>query len=369
MKYIMSVRWWAIPALCFLALYFCMDAALWLLARHMHIKSFPPEVWAMLLRIHLTILCFSMGLYGLVRATCFHPAVQRGYRAWLRTSAWHPGMKLPLGPATLVWWDGIVLLAGAALAWWHLQQSLFLPLLTFGCAYVGCSLLPLAETFSWGAYMSAFGLAFVARCIDQPKIAVPIAAVLLLFTEYALRTSLRRFPWERERPADPLTRRGGLAIIPPDTKPLIPAHLAFAGSALLGAWLWAILSLNDLRARPLEVSLILCWLAMLGLLVRFGIYCGKFQPPLTLLGRLWTGRLIIAGYDYVMLAPALAVPLAILVPLALGAVGVSVALSVASTAAASLAVLLVAPPGLRHWQLTGMHRAVGFAAGQRVMRA
>lgn len=369
MKTYVHIRRWAGPVLFFSICYLMTDAGLWMLARQMHIRSFPPEVRAMLDRIHLSILCFSSGACGILRATQFHPVSRKGYLDWLRATPWHPGMKLPLGPATLVWWDMLVLFAAAALAHWHLHQSILLPLLSFCCAYVVFSLVPLSSTFRWSAYVLGVGLAFVARWIQSPEISGSIAGGLLLLTQYALWRSLRGFPWDREPAADPLTRQGWLGMIPPDTKPLVPAHRALAGCAAFGVWLWAILCLAMVRPGPAEVSLSFCLAAVIGLVFRSLAYCGKYHPPLTLLGRLRTGHLIIPGYDYVMLASAAVLPIAAVLPLAFAAIGAPAPFSISATAAACLAVLLMAPPSLRVWQLTGTHRAVGIATGQGAMRA
>lgn len=49
------------------------------------------------------------GLYGLLRAGTFHPALDYRYHGWLQASPWAPGQPLPKGPITPVWQDGLLL--------------------------------------------------------------------------------------------------------------------------------------------------------------------------------------------------------------------------------------------------------------------
>lgn len=364
MRLYLSIRRWGFPALAFLLAYFAIDIALWVMAQRLPIHPFPPEVATMVAQIHMGILCVCSGFYGFYRAAS-HPINHKGYLEWLRASPWHPRMKLPLGPATLVWWDVPVLLSAAALAHWHVHRPMFEPFLIFSCAYIFFSLAPLSSTFLRGGYVAFVGLAFVARWIQDIQLAATVAAVVICFTQYALWRSLRAYPWERKTPADPLTSQGWLSMIPPNAEPRVPTHRALAGCALLGVWLWAALCLAGAQLRPIDASVLLCSAATMGVLIRWAAYCGKYKAPLTLLGRLRTGHLIIPGYDLVMLAPATVLPVAMLLPLALGGIGASPPITVATTSATSLAILLVAPPSLRVWQLTGTHRTIGSSTGQR----
>lgn len=50
------------------------------------------------------------GLYGLMRAATFHPALDYRYHEWLKATPWTPDAPLPKGPITPVWQDGVVLL-------------------------------------------------------------------------------------------------------------------------------------------------------------------------------------------------------------------------------------------------------------------
>jgi hypothetical protein len=69
---------------------------------------------------------------------------------------------------------------------------------------------------------------------------------------------------------------------------------------------------------------------------------------------------VVSGYDYVFLAPAAAPIAGGALALALGAIGASSALVAAGGIGTSLAVLLIAPPSFRNWQLAGFNRRLPF---------
>ncbi len=53
------------------------------------------------------LLCFAAAWLGLIRMAWFHPSLRSSYRNWLKTTCWHVGKPLPLGPVTLTWLDGV----------------------------------------------------------------------------------------------------------------------------------------------------------------------------------------------------------------------------------------------------------------------
>ena len=95
-------------------------------------------------------------------------------------------------------------------------------------------------------------------------------------------------------------------------------------------------------------------------------YLNGYAPPLSLLGRLGTGRLIIPAYDQVFVAPLLAMVVAgaayVLSGLPLRAAAPVLAWLHAPQWTAPITFALVAfiiasgRPSLRHWRLCGGHR-------------
>jgi hypothetical protein len=91
-----------------------------------------------------------------------------------------------------------------------------------------------------------------------------------------------------------------------------------------------------------------------------------YLPPISLRGRLATGRWIIPGYDQVFVAPLLAVLAGLILLWALPLVGVQLALAAAVALAVSLFLVLAVGPDLLTWRLTGHHRIVPLKLGQMV---
>ena len=360
MKTLSRVPGWTVAALLFVLAYGGIDIALWLLFRRMHVTTWPPEVRATVQSIHQLVLCSSAVLYGLWRAVAFHPAGRNGYRIWLRTTPWHPGMPLPLGPITLTWWDAPVLLTSVALAHWHMRVSISLPLLAFSCGYLLASFVALRTTLPWGAYVVALGGAFVVRWIQTIDLAATFAVGLVAFTQIALNRSLLRFPWERDPLHDPPATPGWLAMIPNDHKPIVSKVHAVAASTLVGFWLWSAISLKGGPSNARDSALLAIVAVACASVVRWVAYCATYRPPLTILGRLLTGRLIICGYDVALVPLVAGPPLAGLAALLVARLGATASAEFAFGTAVGLAYLLMSPPDLRVWQLTGNHRAMLF---------
>jgi hypothetical protein len=89
---------------------------------------------------------------------------------------------------------------------------------------------------------------------------------------------------------------------------------------------------------------------------RVARYVVGHVPPLSVIGRLKTARLINMGYDKVFLAPALAVLTAVVMPRTLELVGVPTPLIAAATAVVMLGCAFGIGPSLREWHLTGQFR-------------
>ena len=327
-------------------------------------RLLPRDVRELLSGIHQALLCLGCVLYGAWRAGANHPLHRKGYLNWLRTTPWHAGMKLPLGPVTLTWWDVPVLVAAVALAHWHSHQPMYQPLLAFACGYVTFALLSLAATAHWEAYSIALGAAFVARYWLTPILATSITALLFLISQLGLRRSLSAFPWDAA-PKD-LSHSGYPGRDLRECKPMVRSRSALLSCILLGTWVWAVLDLEHIHgtlADLLTTSLVTAFVVAISRLL---VYCALYHPPITLVGRLTSGRLIVGGYDYVLLAPAAAIVVAPALVFALARVGAPASLSVALTVAVCLYLVLALPPTVRYWQLTGSHRAVGMAAGERL---
>lgn len=378
MKFALGVPRWIELAVMFAACYLCADVLVWIactVARD--VIYLDVALRRVLLVAHLGVLCCAATAWTIRKAPRYHPISNPGYRKWLRTTPWRPGMPLPLGPAMLVWFDGIVLLTLVVLAHWHLHVTIALPILCMCCGFAIGSLPALARTFGWGAYVIAIGLAFELRLLgiatlfkSLPMLYLGTGAAMILaaWTQFAIGQSLRRFPWQKDPSKQAAPTPGWLSMIPPDCSPLVSLRVAVASSILLGVWTWAVLSFYEGMLTRDQAIMVVAGAALLGALIRFTKYYGFYRAPISLWGRLLTGRLVLPRYDYGMLAPIAAI---IVGPaLTLGLQGVlPEALDVAIGVAISLAILLIAPPTFRNWQLTGFHRRIPFANEARPRQA
>jgi hypothetical protein len=88
------------------------------------------------------------------------------------------------------------------------------------------------------------------------------------------------------------------------------------------------------------------------------LYCHSYLPPLSLLGRLSLGRLIIPGYDKVFIAPQLAVLMFVAAATLPFWSGVSHPIAASIGVMASWWILFGMGPSLDAWRFTGSHRIV-----------
>lgn len=314
--------------------------------------------------------------YAAWRALSFHPLYRPAYHKWLTATPWTSRKPLPFGPLHLVPQD-VVLVGAAVILAFHSGDTwvLHMPAL-FLCVYlvtVGVTLF-FTGAWPWG-YAAGFALGFVVLLWRS----VPACAILALLTYViaylGLRESLTRFPWETARAGDLArilaknaggasgTREplgwpfGRLAPRSPDPELSVPRHHALLISLLAGWLVFASVSLVP-TAEGQHGLLLQAEMAVVYLIpaCRLVLYCDGYWPPLTVMGRLATGRWLIPAYDQVLVAPLLAVlvgsspyvlfPMLELNPLFWQPVMIAV----------SLFISLGMGPSLKVWRLTGGHR-------------
>jgi hypothetical protein len=90
--------------------------------------------------------------------------------------------------------------------------------------------------------------------------------------------------------------------------------------------------------------------------IRLLVYLDGSAAPISLLGRLATGRLVIRGYDSVFAAPLLALWAGVGVPIVLLSFGVGPMEAGSAALALSVLLALKVGPNLREWRLAGGQR-------------
>lgn len=313
------------------------------------------------------LLAIALGVYGFSRGSK-SPLLKGKYGEWLRQTPWRAGLPLPLGPAVLVWEDLIPIAVTCAEATYALgPYAPLAPLLAFGIAYsmFGGLLSFIRARLSAGIYLLFFGWPGVLLAIPRPMLAMALTALLLILNEVGVRRALRKFPWHfrvREEGDRIAKQRTGVRwTLGPHT---LPAPIPLAHGLLISAWIgWSVFcatSLNPSLSKwgprsSSDVGGVTVALVVVALL-RWACYCLGYRPPITLWGRLQTGRLIIPGYDYVQLAVLGTLLTALLTPIAFRAAGCPPALAFALATTLTLGAAINIPPTIRRWRLTGHHR-------------
>jgi hypothetical protein len=311
--------------------------------------------------------------YGAYRAGANHPAWNKGYRDWLKLTPWTPGKRLPLGPIPLIWQDAVSLAGFMGLAFVHRSFHPSLVLVAFAVPYLLITAwsLAISESGRWSLPILAGLPVILLRPVTGWWDAVVIA-VLVPFALIGTSKSLRRFPWKAGGRIEDLSteqtqsdaRRwtataGGMfeALSPVPPKPPTRLWAAAVGSSLAGWWTFVGLQLvwpavvpgeRDARGLVMAFGVVLA-------LCRWMMYVGGHAAPISIRGRIATGRLVIPAYDKILVAPLCIVLAAIAVPETTLRLGLGLPATVGIAFAVLLFLLVKLPPALGQWKLTGYH--------------
>lgn len=375
---IRAIRWvWLVlpPGWCvalFLLFYLAVETLCLWFRYHLGLDEAMAGVWRMR-DIVVGQACF---LYGAFRVVGFHPLFRPEYRRWLESTPWTRQRPLPVGPVHLVVQDAVVL--AVVLALLHTGGVVLLQVLVaFAFAYHLAAAVSLWPTgLRWRCYAILFVLGAVILVVQKPVAAVALLAAIYPFTHLSLSRSLEQFPWqlpewwprfELKPNATRDGRKPGQQILgwPYDLlQPLKPSAGIglFDGTAvslLLGWWAYAGLTNvpNDQQHDRAGLAMVMLVMTLLaGILGRFLLYCATYWWPISLWGRLWTGRWIIPRYDRVFVAPLLALAVPIAVAWAVGPTRFTQPMETALTISLVVCIVLNVGPRLTDWRLTGGHR-------------
>jgi hypothetical protein len=320
--------------------------------------------------------------YGLYRVRAFHPVMRLEYRTWLGQTPWNYTRPLPDGPVHLIWQDVILLgLAVAAALPFHGAASLDI-LRAFGFIYLAILLGTLLMTYEWAAaYGVALGLGGLVVAWPVAWQFFGVAAATYAVGFVGLTRSYRRFPWSFDysewvgKAWQSTSSNQGLPradsgwpfelLGPSGGKLALPLSHGVTLALLAGWWCFAIIERGrEFReakfgtvAEGSIAPAVIVGFFMAG--ARLAIYrCFEYLPPISLAGRIASGRWVQPGYDQLFVAPVLALLAVILLPPALQEIGIGwVAADAIGVTFAALAVLTL-PPGRQRWLLTGSHRVV-----------
>lgn len=376
-----------------------------------------PEVLAIVheyVEVLATIVCiFGLFLYGTHRVLSFHPVFDPDYRRWLCATPFEPSRRLPMGPVHLDWRDAVYLAVFAiptlATPWVNLSSGLYL----FFTGYH--AMMALCFWFV-GMHRAVTGVAMSLAISVSLLPDLGVALLLQLFIFISIQMLLPKTIEHSKLQEATLTDQGSVALrlilagnqttvafgainwlerlnqVPGPTRNerIYTAKALTASPAKVGwplcalgpydqlserlvaspvgygvlifLWIWAITSHIPESADPDMPSVVHASTLMIvgfGALYRLIIYCGILKPPISVFGRIATGRLIIPAYDHILIVPVLSVVIASLVFRLLAYSNFSLAFAFAAAVAAGYFTLLSGGPSMRSWVLTSPHRIRG----------
>lgn len=349
----------------------------------------------------LFVFAMTLGV-AISRVWEFHPLWRRGYVEWLKSLPWTRGKPLPLGPVSLVWQDLLILatlVAACVFCWafyfppeinFRIGTLIAIQLLVYllGYSLMGLRLLYLTgQTGVLLFQLFAVGMAFYFLPARIPFVAVVVAVFLVAC--WGIRRSLRFFPWENtwqyklyeaglvlsssQRMFSPLTIEPfneshlgwNYARLSAKVEPDMMRQVVRFFSALVAGWWVFVLADKIVRLEAVQqtdltpdrivaLELMLYVIpAVAAVTVRLVIYLKGTAPPITLFGRLLTGRFVIPKYDRVFLVPLAALIVAWVFPGIGRSLGISHDVLVPICTTTVLLILLLGGPSLKRWRLTG----------------
>jgi hypothetical protein len=328
------------------------------------------DAWEML-RITATMSAWiSAVLYAAFRVYYFHPVENRAYGTWLANSPWRHPDRLPLGPPHCVWQDAFVVGLLMLIVPSEYSRLAVPTLFLFG--YAACHAYSLARLeIYWPGYVVLFLFGCLVLRIEEEWWRLICVALMYPAAHFGVQKLLRRFPFSNaERDQLRLNVKAEPETIQPPTAgwPVPPARIE--------RWRWSISHVNAVLVAAAAGWLLYCFaqrfqevpdfrdgmyraltFATIACVVgRVAIYTFGHAPPVSLLGRVATGRLIIPGYDSVFVAPLIAATAAWSLS-ALGEwLGMSPGVYVPITCGIVVWLSLALPPRREDWHLTGHHR-------------
>lgn len=274
-------------------------------------------------RVHLYTLVIAAAFLGIVRIAV-HPAFKPAYLGWLRSTPWTYPTRLPLGSVLMSWQDMIVIGVLVALALpGNLVNAAWAASAFIGGYCLGGLIPYLCVRVKLHLVMVVGAVYCAVRYWPDPTLILCTAIALLVVMSLGIRHGLRQFHEVSFGATDSIPN-GAMIFSARDDKPKLriptntgrvftmlhrdkPERMTIAGS-VAAFLLCAGIGCGAYVEHPLEIattatvivlSLILGFFALL----RWAVYRG--YAPISLWGRIRTGRLIIPRFDRVLLVPLL----------------------------------------------------------------
>ena len=328
--------------------------------------------------------------YGFWRVAMFHPALNEDYRGWLVTTPWNPRMPLPLGPPTLTCYDAIPLALILSFNAAASSIGILDTMMCFSAAYfLFCILVFSITGVSHVNWIVAFACGAVALTYDNAYMVAALLLAMHIVVLLGLKASLERHPQESDFDEDSKQRAWGQLEHPMGSVWKME-RLSDARNKRNAGWPFSLprLHMENCSIRPSQsvlLSLLAAWYlyVLVCLLPKYAIaeavvsddfysstvvfvctcsawrliaYGWRCASPISIAGRIATGRLIVFGYDRMVVVPAMAIAAALLSYRFLSWLGVGLSMKLPVVVFLGIFVNTFFGPTLANWRLTGMHR-------------
>jgi hypothetical protein len=352
----------------------------------------------------IAFLAFISIVYGLGRVYAFHPCFDADYRAWLMRSPYTGGETLPSGPVHLVWKDAVVVAALSVLGAFYglaLYSSIAYMITPYALlhaaaayeanyknsAYLVCCCVPFLwylnehEVLRWLVPVILYAAAHIQsprnlrQMVErsaQSKKWIPSETIQILREVYVTINTTGKFANRVDLPVETLAAWfWPFNRLAPKSSLSVPRTDAVFMPIVLTWWFCSLMSLipESYTFSPKASSL--PWGICLGLsayisVFRVGKYTSGCVSPISILGRIATGRLIVPGFDRVFVTPILSSAVALFATTVMAACNAPLAFLYCVPPSVGLFVNMNFGPSLQTWRLTGGHRltpAMGAKAG------
>lgn len=336
------------------------------------IFEFDEEFYQILIKVHTGLISFCAAAYGFLRGLSFPMIFDQKYFPFLVLSPCNDEKRLIYGRVSLYWLDVVVLFFIMFSALLFPIVHVLFPLIAFLGVYLFAVYLGFLVSENRKFFIYPGLVLLLAPFLVFPFKSVEVAFIILLgFYVIALvgvRKFFRNFPWNtkywtadhfkiwrKEAFSKKVVQWPYRDLFAEAKKPDSPLfYLALSG--LLLWWIHVIIwFIQEDITRALPVYYFLVFIFALLRLVSYALYS---SPPINFWGRIWTGHIIIPGYDKIFIAPLLILLVGFSGPLLLQIIGLPVVISYEIMISVTLFLTCSLPPSVRSWKYTGHHQMV-----------
>ncbi|CAA6692292.1 Unannotated [Lentimonas sp. CC19] len=304
-------------------------------------------------------------MYGFWRLVGKHPITRPQYAEWLGNTPWTPKHPLPDGPVQLTWQDGIVVAIFQLLIWLHLEPIPFLGVIVFAYAYLTPCALYLRILKQHKAAYSICFLLLIPLIGGEHSLFLHSFSLLtgLVISQISLPKSLETCIQKMRHGDTPQIivtnsniERGPTSRMPMVTPQRFLSRPESVALSLLIGMFSSILFNHPGTADFLQSPTSGMMLIGLPIIVYLGCYLNKHQAPLSITGRIKTGKFIIPKFDSIFIAPLLVLSVTLILLPVLKASTIPPELIIGTTISYTLIILLNVGPTEAEFNLTGAHQ-------------